>query len=322
MTIVFFLYGLSGKIRPAFLLASLASLAAFVSVESLVAPDPVIPLSVLRSRAVLLSCASQLGLMSARWTVLYYMPIFVLAVLGEPRARAGALLIPTNLGFALGGTAVGALHIRRAGSFWLPCLVSLAAFALSMWLLSALARPAVTLGPLIVAVVVGGFATGAALNYTLAHLLHHTRRGEEYFSTSLLGTFRGFGGAFGTSLGGGVFARILQANLTDGFLSLDGGDSLSPARMKLISRLMGAPELVHGAGLPADDTRVAVDAYAGASRGVWQAAAALGLVVLVLQAGTGWKGHSSKEAEEDDDDRIDRTTARANAMENEGVGEV
>ena len=252
--------------------------------------------------------------MSARWTVLYYMPIFMLAVRGEPRARAGSVLIPTNAGFALGGMVVGWLHIRRNGSFWLPCLVSVLSFSLSMWALSLVAEPNASLATLVVTVMASGLATGAAVNYTLAHLLHHSHDGTQYITTSLLGTFRGFGGAFGTSIGGGIFTRLLQGSLADGFQFLDGGDVLSPERKRLVSQLLGAPELIFGSALTPEDRQVAVDAYSSASRGVWQAAAALGLIVLVLQAGTGWKGPQKEE-------KMDEDEAGANTPGHEGAGE-
>ncbi|KAF4121020.1 Major Facilitator Superfamily [Geosmithia morbida] len=324
-TIVSFLYGLTSGASAIWLWSSLCCLGLFVTVESWVASDPVVPLPVLKSRSVLLSCVSQLGLMGARWTVLYYMPIFVLAVRGEPRASAGAILIPTNVGFGLGGIVVGGLHIRRAGSFWLPSVVSIASFVAFMWLLSVIAHPYIGLVPLILSVAAGGFATGAALNYTLAHVLHHSHRGTDYITISLLGTFRGFGGAFGTTIGGSIFARILQSRLIDGFRLLDGdldGKPLSPTRKILISRLMGAPELVHGGGLTPEDSGVAVDAYASASRGVWQAAAALGLIVLFMQAGTGWNGPKRDEDNDQEDGYItDEEEARALILEHEGAGE-
>lgn len=238
------------------------------------------------------------------------MPIFMLAVRGEPRARAGSVLVPTNVGFALGGMLVGGLHIRRNGSFWLPCLVSIMAFSSSMWVLSSVAHPDVSLATIVVTVMAGGVATGAAINYTLAHLLHHSHEGTQYITTSLISTFRGFGGAFGTSIGGGIFSRLLQTSLADGFRSIDGGDTLSPERKRLVSRLLGAPELVFSGALTPEDRHVAVEAYSGAARGVWQAAAALGLIVLVLQAGTGWKGPRK-------DENIEETQARANTLSDE-----
>ena len=73
----------------------------------------------LKSRGALLSCVAQLGIMAARWMVLFYTPVYAIAVRGWTPASAGSILIPTNLGFAFGGVLAGWLHIKRAGSFWL-----------------------------------------------------------------------------------------------------------------------------------------------------------------------------------------------------------
>jgi hypothetical protein len=98
---------------------SVFGLVLFVTVELRLAKDPIIPISVLKSKGALLSCVAQLGLMAARWMVLFYTPAYALSVLGWSPASAGSILIPTNLGFATGGVIVGWLHIKRGGSFWL-----------------------------------------------------------------------------------------------------------------------------------------------------------------------------------------------------------
>ncbi|PHH73039.1 hypothetical protein CDD80_4086 [Ophiocordyceps camponoti-rufipedis] len=288
LTVVLFLYGLASTVQPLILGLSIVSLVAFIACEYLVAVDPVLPLTLLSSRGVLLSCLSQLGLMAARWSLLFFAPIFILAVHGAPRAAAGSVLVPTNLGFALGGIVVGSLHIRRAGSFWLSCLIALAIFSASLLGLAIVAAPRAALTPLITLVFINGFATGAALNYTMAHLLHLCHPDTAYIAASLLTTFRGFGGSFGTSIGGGMFYRFLRRSLTRGFLALDGGQHLSPAHNALIPRLLGMPELVLHGGLSGEEQKVALNGYAGAIGFVWMAAAIMMLLVMAAQAATGW----------------------------------
>lgn len=68
LSLVLFLYGLSGKIQLLPIFLSTLTLAAFIATEYLYASEPIIPISVLQSRGVLLSCLAQLGLMAARWT--------------------------------------------------------------------------------------------------------------------------------------------------------------------------------------------------------------------------------------------------------------
>lgn len=55
VTIILFLYGLSGAIQPLPIILSCVTLFIFISIEYLLAKDPIIPLSVLQSRGILLS---------------------------------------------------------------------------------------------------------------------------------------------------------------------------------------------------------------------------------------------------------------------------
>lgn len=287
-SIVLFLYGLSGTIQPLPMLLSAVPLALFVLNEYKLAADPLIPVSVLQSRGVLLSCLSHLGLMAARWTVLFYTPIFVLAVRGLSPALSGAVLVPTNLGFGLGSVLVGWLHVKRAGSFWLPCLVSMFLFGVALWGLS-LTSNAASPGWLYIGLVFcNGFCTGAALNYALAHLLHVAVPGTHYIATGLLTTFRGFAGSFGTSIGGGIFTRRLREQLAVGFAKLDGTVELGPERVTLIKRLVGSPNLVFGGSLSDAERQVAIAGYEVSLKVLYTYAVMLMVFVLFLQAGTGW----------------------------------
>lgn len=303
-TIVLFLYGLSGALQIFPMLLSAVTLLLFVLVEYRVAPEPLIPVSVLQSRGVLFSCLAQLGLMASRWTVLYYAPIFVLAVRGLPPTVAGAVLVPTNLGFGVGGVAVGFLHVRRAGSFWLPCLVSVLLFGLALLGVSLASTAASPAWLYVLLVFLNGLCTGSALNYTLAHLLHLAAPETHYVSTGLLATFRGFAGSFGTSIGGGIFMRELRGRLTAGFEALDGTADLSPARATLIKRLVGSPNLVQSGILSEAERAVAVEGYEVALRVMYTSAVALMVLVLFVQAGTGWTEPSPQESEAEIEEEI------------------
>jgi hypothetical protein len=293
LTIVLFLYGLSGATVRLFpVMVSLVSLAGFVAIEYLVARDPVIPLEVLRSRSILLCCLAQLGFLAARWTILFYGPIYMLAVRGLSPALSGSVLIPTNIGYGLGNLVVGMLHIRKGGSYWLPCLVSIFFFGLTLFCISFVSMASSSVPVYLSLLVVNGFATGAGLQYTLAHLLHLAPAAPkpQYTATSLFGTFRGFAGSFGTAIGGGFVKRSLQDSLSAGFQRLDGGGSVGEGRKALISRLIGSPGLVFGGGLTESERWVAVRGYEITLRNLYQGAAILCILVLALQAGTGWAG--------------------------------
>jgi hypothetical protein len=66
-----------------------------------------------------------MGLMLARWTVLFYTPVYAIAIRGWSPASAGSMLVPTNAGFAFGGLMVGWIHVRKASSYYLSVFTSL-----------------------------------------------------------------------------------------------------------------------------------------------------------------------------------------------------
>lgn len=297
LTIVTFLYSLSTPhiIYPLLFTSILLLLPVFLLLESHAA-IPILPLSILRHRGILLSCLSQLAFMAARWTVLFYSPIYALAILGLPPGPSGAMLIPTNIGFGTGGLLIGHFHIRRSGSFYLPCLISLLFFGLVLFSLSfvCVSTPP---NPYLYCFIIflHGICTGGALNYTLAHLLHLSHPETHFIVTGLLSTFRGFAGSFGTAIGGGVFGRTLTGVLEEGFGRLDGGE-LSGERRKLIVQLVGSPAAVWQEGILNEMERmVAVGGYGTALRVLFRGAAGVCVLVLLLQGGTGWDGPVSEE---------------------------
>ncbi|RYC54933.1 hypothetical protein CHU98_g11280 [Xylaria longipes] len=306
-TVVLFLFGLSGKIQPIPLGSSVGALAIFVLIEKYVATDPIVPLTVLQNQGALLSCFSQLGFMAARWTVLFYTPMTALAVFGFSPAASGSILIPTNLGFGLGGLIVGAFHIRRSGSFWGPSILCFVLFGISLLALSVSSTRDTPFALYVAIVFLNGLFTGGALNYTLAHLLHLTLPETHYVATSLLGTFRGFAGSFGSAIGGGIFARTLRDSLEKGLKALDGSDHLSQDRVELIRKLIGSPLLVYHGGLTDAETTVAVQGYGAALRVLFQAAVVLTAVVLLLQAATGWRGPGDKAKDHEEAVRDERS---------------
>ncbi|KAK1778872.1 major facilitator superfamily domain-containing protein [Copromyces sp. CBS 386.78] len=307
-TIVLLLYSLSGRsgVHYTPLFSSLLTFSLFLVIESRYASDPIIPLRILRSRGILLSCLSQLGFMSARWTVLFYAPIFALAVHGASPALAGSILIPTNLGFGFGGLLVGVLHMTHRADdhtskgYWFPSLFSMSVFGLAILAMGYVSNASTQMSWYVATIFVNGLATGAAVNYTMAHLLHLSHVREHFIVTGLLATFRGFAGSFGTAIGGGIFGRELRASLYRGFEKLGWEEGMPRERMeKLVTVLVGSPARVHEEGfLTVEERVVAVRGYEDALRTLYQSAAVLCVVVLLVQAGTGWTAGGVSEQEE------------------------
>ncbi|KAF7197060.1 Vacuolar basic amino acid transporter 1 [Pseudocercospora fuligena] len=286
--LVLMLYALSAPkhipIWPLVLSVMVAIL--FVSNEVYVAYDPIIPVTLLKSRGLLLTCLGTVGFMMARWSVLFYAPTYALAVRQWAPSSAGAMLIPTNAGFAAGGLLVGWLHVKRPGSFYFPTLVGYGLFPVTLAVLAALSKECSPAWAFILVVFLCGLMTGAALNYNLAHLLHITPKETHYVATALLATFRGFAGSFGAAIGGGLFTRTLDTSLKSRFA--DQGME----RAALTRRLLGSPALVEQ--LDGVEKQIAIAGYQDALKLLWLSMALIAVAMLFVQAGTGSRGDAEK----------------------------
>lgn len=224
------------------LLAGIGFLIAFVVIERFYATLPIIPVAVLAHRPTLLGCLSTLLTMTARWTVLFYAPIWSIAVLGFHPAQAGASLIPTSVGFAIGGLLVGAYSIKHGGAYYWQCLISIALFGATYIVFHTCHLPT-DLTTYLLLLVWNGSATGAVLNYNLAHLLSSTT--EQGIVAGLAATFRGLSPSLGAGIAGGVLQRQLEKSLVSTLALHEGGrERITEADWDLIRRLKGSPTLV------------------------------------------------------------------------------
>lgn len=269
------------------MILSALALPLFVLNEILVAKDPVIPVTVMKSRGTLFTCLATVGSMMARWAVLFYTPVFAIAVRGWAPAAAGSILIPTNAGFATGGILAGVFHIKREGSFYVHSIVAMALWPFTMAAIALISIPTSDMALYVVLVFLNGLITGAALNYTLVHLLHLTPSEVHPIIISLLATFRGFAGSFGSAIGGGLFTRVLYRSLVDRFT-----DAGLKHRGDLVRKLLGSPALV--SRLDGAEKTIAISAYQDAIQALFYAATGLAVVVTLIQACTGWRAPKSK----------------------------
>ncbi|KAK3053488.1 hypothetical protein LTR09_005657 [Extremus antarcticus] len=304
-SIVLLLFALSSprKIPILPIILSGIVLVTFISNEVYLASDPIIPITLLKSRGLLLTCLGTVGYMMARWSVLFYAPTYALAVRQWTPATAGSILIPTNGGFAIGGLVVGWLHIKRKGSFYVPSVVVYALFPLTLVALAALSTEHSNPVLYVLVVFCCGAVTGAALNYNLAHLLHLTPSSTHYIATSLLATFRGFAGSFGSAIGGGLFQRTLYQSLEDGFAK----EGLRH-REDLVHRLLGFPALVEN--LRGVEREIAIRGYEDALRALFLAGAGLAVLTVFVQAGTGWRPATDEAKKDNAVEEIDDENRR------------
>ncbi|KAJ5119208.1 hypothetical protein N7448_010914 [Penicillium atrosanguineum] len=264
---------------------SLFMFGSFILIESKWTTEPVIPVRLLRNRSVLMTCIAALGMMMARWAVLFFTPAYAIAVRGWSPASAGLLLVPTNAGFGTGGLLVGWLHIRKANSYYISCLIIFFLFAMATAALAFLSTPTSSAVLYMFVTFLDGLFAGSLMNYTLSHVLHMTNPESHYIVTSLVAMSRGFAGSFGSAIGGGFFARVLKGSLETGFSQ----HGLSP-RPELVRTLLGSPATV--LNLSGLERLVAIQSYEYATRMLFLAGSALALAATVFQAGTGWRARA------------------------------
>jgi hypothetical protein len=297
LCIVSLLYGLSTpQISAVPILLSCAIFPIFLYQEIYRHSDPIIPVSILGSRGALLCCISTLGFMMARWSVLFYTPIFATAVRGWHPAKAGSLLVPTNTGFAVGSIASGGIHIRRTGSWYISCLIVYAIFPITLFALALVSTATSPTWAIVVFTFTNGLCAGASLNYVLHHCFHLVLPEVRFIITSLLATFRGFSGTFGSAIGGGIFIRVLSRSLYQGF---DDHGLNGPQEKELVRRLIGSPRIVQN--LTGYQREIAVAAYTKAVQALFFAGVGLSVAMLVIQALTGSTGPSAASSYDDID---------------------
>ncbi|OJJ44437.1 hypothetical protein ASPZODRAFT_2112608 [Penicilliopsis zonata CBS 506.65] len=284
----------SAQIQTTPLLLSILAITVFLAIESRLTSrgaEPIIPISILKMRSVVLTCAAGMAAMMTRWSVLFYTPIYTMAVRGWSPGSAGLILLPTNAGFGLGGLVVGAVHIKGGGGYYTSCVVILVLLSIFTAALSLLSTASSPVSAYILATFVNGFCAGAMVNYTLSHILHLTATPLHYIITALVGMSRGFAGSFGSAIGGGLFTRVLKAQLESAFHAHEVPDS-----EKLIRRLLGSPTLV--SSLEGVERNIAIEGYQHATRTLFLTGAGLVLVAAALQAGTGWEPETKEEVDE------------------------
>lgn len=287
------------------LLGGIASLLLFILVEYRFATLPIIPVSLLANPATLFGCFCSLLSMTARWVLLYYSPIWAMSVLGFHPAEAGATLIPTSVGFGLGGLFVGAYSVRHAGGYYWQSLVSIVLFTATYVAFYYLSISA-PISSYVYLLVFNGLGAGAVLVYTLAHILSTTH--EKAIVTGLYNTFRGLAPSFGAGVAGGILQRRLQKSLIKSILPYRESGQLTSEDWALINRLKGSPTLVWQ--LNGWQREIGILAYEYAIKTIFLVAIFAGILSFIAQLFTYTRatGHTTGKEGEDAEEAVDERT--------------
>jgi EmrB/QacA subfamily drug resistance transporter len=197
----------------ALLAVSVAMLLAFVRIER-GAPEPILPLTLVRSRGVGIPTLGMLFLSGGLFATSLFTPLFVQGVIGSSATRSGSVVAPMMLAFVAGSVVIGQL-IARMPRYRVVGVLGLIAAAIGEWLMSGMG---VDTDYATVArnLVVVGFGLGTALSaFAIAS--------QNAVEVSQMGVATGLGTsgrAIGATLGSAGFGSLLVARI--------GSDTVSP----------------------------------------------------------------------------------------------
>jgi EmrB/QacA subfamily drug resistance transporter len=243
-------------------------LAAFVWQERRAA-EPIIPLTLFRSRTFDLAGGMGFTVGMAMFGAIIYLPLFLQLVYGASPTSSGLRMVPLMLGLLTASIASGRA-ITRFGRYKVYPVVGTAVLVVGMYLLS---RLTVSTDAWLASVymLVVGVGLGLVMQVLVLIVQNDARPQDMGVVTSTATFFRSVGGSFGVALFGAVFASRLAAELArlpaDVVARLGDVGNIDPARAKQL------PPEVH-----ADFLQV----FASALHGVFLFGMAIAIVPFAL----------------------------------------
>lgn len=255
------LLGASREIPLLTIPLGLALFAAFVVIEQR-AKDPVLPLSMLRGRTVLVATISSSLLGATMMGTLMYIPLFGQGVLGLAPADAGAAIAPMLVGWPI-ASAITSRMLTRIG-FRAPVLLGSLIIAVSLVVFAYIAGHDPSLRSIQLIMTIYGLGMGFANTALLIAVQSAVDWGQRGVATATTMFSRSMGGA----LGAGGLGAVLAASLASTMSPEDVTHLLDPHR---------------GAAHAATSPEV-VAALSSALTGIFWIACVMGLVNMVVVA--------------------------------------
>ena len=267
------------------LVVSVLALGLFIWVESnpRIVPEPVIPVTLIgRTRTILCACLTNWFATMASFLALYFVPLYLQAILEYSSSAAGLRVIPFAVGTSVGSLGVGYI-MRSTGRYYWLMVATMVSFVLGIALLCTFDRntPSWTTYVYVSPI---GLGYGGMLTITLVAMISAAAHENQAVITAASYAFRSTGSTIGITVASSIFQNILTQKLRDHYGEL-------PASEKTIKKLRNSLDgLKSGYELPKGWTRdVVLDCYMDALRGAF--ISALGLAVLAAIMGLGMKEH-------------------------------
>jgi EmrB/QacA subfamily drug resistance transporter len=178
------------------------------------AADPIVPLTMLRMRAIAVSSSALFLATAALFSVTVFVPLYLQATTGASPTEAGLLLVPAMLGITVSTTLSGR-SITRTGRYKRFPVAGLALMTVALLVLAAVA-PATSRAATGVGLAVFGLGFGMVTQVLVIAVQNGVDRRELGVATAATGFFRGLGGAVGAAVLGAVFAAVAGTHVGQG----------------------------------------------------------------------------------------------------------
>ena len=249
-------------------IAGVVLLTLFVSQERR-AKEPIIPLTLFRSRVFDVANAMGFTIGMAMFGAIIFIPLYLQLVYGATPTGSGLRMLPLMAGL-LAAAIVSGRVISRIGRYKIFPILGTAILVVGMYLLSRLAVNTTVLVSSLYMLVVG-IGIGLVMQVLVLVVQNDARPQEIGVATSTATFFRSVGGSFGVAIFGTIFATRLADQIKQlppaSARRLAGGVHLTPEQAKHL------PREVHGDFL---------NAFSHALHGVFLCGAAMAIVPFAL----------------------------------------
>jgi EmrB/QacA subfamily drug resistance transporter len=185
------------------------------------AADPIVPMHLLRSRAVAVASSALFLGTAALFAITVFVPLFLQVTTGASPTESGLLLVPALLGITVSTTLSGR-SIARTGRYKRFPVAGLALMTVALFTLAAFAEQTSQIWTG-VGLALFGLGFGMVTQVLVVAVQNHVERRELGVATATTGFFRALGGAAGAAVLGSVFAAQAGARASE------SGQALGPA---------------------------------------------------------------------------------------------
>lgn len=268
-------HGAVVSVSPWVLLATSAGLVGLFVWQQSRTSDPVLPLSLFRSRVISVSNAAGFLGGATLFGVSSFIPPFVQGVQGGSALHAGAALAPVSIGWPVGSTLAGRLIVRHGYRptvlLGTTCILAGSVMLLpvgvdtSQWFI-------------MVAMVVMGLGMGFSATSFLVAVQSAVGWGQRGVATASVQFFRTIGGAIGVA----VMGVLLNGSMRRGLGSLESGNPTAPDRFSVVPAASAVLDPAARAAMPTETLDAVRLALASSLHSVYVAVALAALVGVLF----------------------------------------